>query len=107
VINYELPLKFSQYQQRIDRIHRVGHHIPVTAMSFIAMNTVEEGIAKLVLRRNQWTDDISDSWNEPADDEVGIEDGSWHDGGHFITAEMRREIMQTGKDASKDKKVKA
>jgi SNF2 family DNA or RNA helicase len=79
-IHYELPLTYAAYVQRSDRIHRIDStHPSVTVMSFIARGTVEEAIAGLILKRNQWSDALLDA---DADEEG------------FVSAAHRREILR-------------
>lgn len=86
VVNYELPLTYAAYQQRIDRIHRIdSKHPSVTAMTFIARGTVETEIAGLVLKKNTWSDRLIDG------------DVTDEDDGDFITAAQRREIMKAAR----------
>lgn len=83
-VEYEMSLTHANRTQRMNRIHRIDSEAPsVTFQSFIARDTIEEGIANLVLRRNEWSDQILD------DDDPG--DG-------FVSAEMRRELIKKARD---------
>lgn len=84
-VEYELSLTHANRVQRLNRIHRIdSQHPSVTFQSFIARGTVEEGIAQMVLRRNDWTDKLLD------DDDPGDE---------FVTAEMRRRLLAVARGA--------
>lgn len=78
-VEYELALTHAMRTQRLNRIHRIDSTAPsITFMSFIARDTVEEGIAQMVLRRNEWSDLILD-WDDP--------------GENFMTAKERRKML--------------
>jgi SNF2 family DNA or RNA helicase len=90
VTHLELPLLYSTYVQRSDRIHRIDSDHPIsTIQSFVVRDTVEEGIASLVLRRNQWDDDLVDGLRPPDDDD--------DDGFERLSASMRKALFVAGK----------
>ena len=61
LLHVELPLLSSTYEQRSDRIHRVDSvHPSVTVDSLISAGTIEEGVMDLVLKRNEWSERVSD-----------------------------------------------
>lgn len=61
LLHYELPLLYATYGQRSDRIHRADSvHPSVTVDSLIAIDTVEEAIFDLVMKRNVWSDKVID-----------------------------------------------
>lgn len=79
VVEYEMALTHANRTQRLNRIHRIDStHPSVTFQTFIALNTVEEGIAQGVLRRNEWSDILLD------DDDSGEE---------FFSAADRRRLL--------------
>lgn len=81
VVNYEMPLTYANYTQRINRVSRISDRKdqpPVTAMSFILDGTVEQGLAQNVLKRNEHQDIV-----------LGDEDA----GDTFITAAQRRAML--------------
>ena len=83
VIEYEMALTHANRTQRLNRIHRIDStHPSVTFQSFIARGTIEEGIARLVMERNEWMDKLLD------DDDPGE---------NFITADMRRRMIKMAK----------
>lgn len=87
VINYELPLTHANYTQRINRIHRIDStHASVTCQSFIATDTVEEGVAQRMMERNEWQDVLL------GDDDAGE---------NFISAADRREMLNIARDRHK------
>jgi SNF2 family DNA or RNA helicase len=88
VFNYELPLSFANYRQRNDRIHRIDSlaEIVVTE-SLIAANTIEEAIANMVLRRNEWHDILL------GEQVLGDDDGE----GAHLTADDRRKLIAFAK----------
>lgn len=82
-VEYEMSLTHAMRTQRLNRIHRIDSTAPsVTFMSFIARDTVEEGIANAVIRRNEWSDTILD-WDDP--------------GENFMTAEARKKMLQVAR----------
>lgn len=85
LLHYELPLLYSTFIQRSDRIHRIGGvdlHPSVTIDALVAKDTVEEGIADLLIQRNEWSDAVL---NPDAEDDPGSK---------ILTAEMRRVLWQ-------------
>jgi SNF2 family DNA or RNA helicase len=83
VFNYELPLAYANYVQRSDRVHRIDSlKESVVVESLIAAGTIEEPIADLVLRRNEWHDALV---GDPLDDEDA-------EGAHLTAADRRRMI---------------
>ncbi len=61
-VQYDMPVTFAIYQQRMDRNHRIDSmQDSVTNISYIAKNTVEEGIDRLVIKRNRWSEDVFDA----------------------------------------------
>lgn len=78
-VQYELPCTHANYVQRMNRIHRIDSSHPVnTSMSFVAVDTVEEGLAHLVVKRNAWSDVLLD------DDDTGE---------NFFSAEQRKALI--------------
>jgi SNF2 family DNA or RNA helicase len=85
-LEYEMALTHSNRLQRLNRIHRIdSKHPAVTFQSFIALDTVEEGIANGVLRRNEWSDTLLD------DDDPGE---------NFITAKQRKKLLKIARRAA-------
>jgi SNF2 family DNA or RNA helicase len=81
VFEYESALSFARRTQRINRAHRIGSvHDLVTCYTMIAEGTVEEGIIRKMIKRNQAHDDL-----------VG---GDSDDG--YVTAADRREFLGIG-----------
>jgi superfamily II DNA or RNA helicase len=95
VINYEFPLTWALYDQRINRIHRIdSDHPSVTCQSFIADFTVEEGTANMVLTGNEREDKMVADWNKTVlDDE--------DDGAGAIPAELRRKLLDVSRSSRK------
>jgi SNF2 family DNA or RNA helicase len=92
VLNYELPILASTYQQRIDRVHRIDSDEPVVlARSMIAKDTIEEGIAAKVLDRNEWFDTFH---------EAGLAAGTINP--YRPTAEERRLLMRIARDTTEE-----
>lgn len=84
ILHYERPLTHSNFIQRSDRIHRINSlHESVYIYSFVMLDTIEEGLMKLNLRRNDWSDTLL------GDDEVSNED--------FLSAEDRRLLLKIGR----------
>ena len=83
---YEMALTHANRTQRLNRIHRIDStHPSVTFQTFIATDTVEEGISRKVLSRNQWSDQLLE------DDDPGVD---------FISAADRRALMRRAKRMS-------
>ena len=83
-MHYERPTLHSQFIQRSDRIHRIDSLAEsVFIYSMLVRNTIEEGLFKLGLRRNDWSDKLS------GDDELADE--------NFITAEDRKQLLKIGR----------
>lgn len=56
ITNYELPLLYSTYDQRINRANRIDSDSPFTvAHSYVVADSVEEGILATVQKRQEWT----------------------------------------------------
>lgn len=82
ITHFELPLLYSDYEQRMNRNHRSGMDKElVTSTAMIADDTVEVAIANLVLRRNEVSDIIRG--------DVGAVD--------FLSAEERRALIEMGR----------
>lgn len=71
VVNFEMPLTHASYEQRVSRLDRIDtQHELITAWSFVAEGTIEEPIAAVVSRRQDWhdslvsTDDLHDIDNQ-------------------------------------------
>lgn len=61
-INYELPVLHSTYEQRIARNHRIdSDKDQVFVRSLIVRDSIEEGIARKMMTRNQWWDSFIES----------------------------------------------
>ena len=59
IVNYELCLTDGRTKQRINRASRIGSgHASITAFSMIALDTIEEPILGLNLKRQGWQEDI-------------------------------------------------
>jgi SNF2 family DNA or RNA helicase len=87
VVEYEMALTHANRTQRLNRIHRIDSiHPSVTFQTFVALDTVEEGISRKVLSRNQWSDILLE------DDDTGVD---------FISAADRRTLMSRAKRMAK------
>jgi len=79
VVNYELPVTFAKYQQRINRVHRIDSDKPIcTAYTMLLEGTVEESIMQIVMQRNN-------------DHDVLL--GDEEDGTDFVSATQRRRVF--------------
>lgn len=79
VVNYELPVTFAKYQQRINRVHRIDSDKPIcTAYTLLLEGTVEDTIMQIVMQRN-------------TDHDVLL--GDEEDGSHFVSATQRRKML--------------
>ena len=84
LLHYEHPGTHSLLVQRSDRIHRIDSlSESVFIYSLIARGTIEEGLANLSLRRNDWSDKVL------GDDETTDLD--------FLTAADRKSLLKIGK----------
>ena len=82
-IEYEMALTRANQVQRLNRIHRIdSKHPSVTFRSLVAEDTIEEGFAQVVLRRDEWAETLLD----PEDP-----------GEQHITSAMRKKLFQFGK----------
>ena len=89
LLHYELPLLYSTFLQRSDRIHRIDSaHESVTISALIAKGTIEEPLAELLLKRNGWSDAVlhDDDYTEDRDP-----------GESYLTAEMRKALWARAK----------
>lgn len=94
--HYELPLMFSTYRQRSDRIHRIdSSHDSVTVGTLVAEGTVEENIGNLLMRRNEWSDAVDHRYS---DDDIFEEEDP---GDTFISAETRATLLRRARSRSK------
>jgi superfamily II DNA/RNA helicase len=83
VFEYEMALTRANQIQRLNRIHRIdSKHPSVTFQSLVAYDTVEEGIAQGVMRRNDWMDKLLE------DEDAGE---------NFITAKQRKQLLKIGR----------
>lgn len=91
--HFELPLLYSTFRQRSDRIHRIDSpHESVTVQSFVADGTIEVGLASPFLRRNEWDDDVMEVEPESEDEDPGE---------RFLTAERRRALFDAARSRLK------
>ena len=97
VVNYEFPITWSNYNQRVNRVHRIdSDHPSVTCMSFIADYTIEEPIANITLLGNESSDGMISDWNRTLlDDE--------DDGSEFLSAHARRQLLAIERKRKKRK----
>lgn len=59
VVNYEMCLTHAKTTQRINRLSRIGSgHASITAFSMVALETVEEAILGLNMKRQEWHEAI-------------------------------------------------
>lgn len=90
VVEYEASLTHATRTQRLNRASRINStHETLNAITMVTRNTVEEGIIEVLLRRNEWHDQILDGDL----DEV--------DGGARLTAEVRRGLIHWARDELK------
>lgn len=85
---FESALNFAGRTQRLNRVHRLDSKSKfdrqiVYLQTFVALGTVEVGLLQGALIRNQWSDMLTDSDDDPKD--------------HFVTAEMRRRLWATSR----------
>jgi superfamily II DNA/RNA helicase len=83
LLHYEPPLDFDTYDQRNDRIHRLGSpHDSVTVDCLVARDTPDVHAYGLVTKRQEWTQQVIDAGLEDVDPAAGV-----------VTAEMRRRML--------------
>jgi hypothetical protein len=97
LLHYELPVMYSTFVQRSDRIHRIDSksrygHESITIDSLVARHTVEERIADLLLKRNGWSDQVLD--------DGAYSDEDWDPGEQFLTATDRRAMLALARRAA-------
>lgn len=79
VINYELPLTYGIWWQRVNRANRLdSQHDTTKVVDLIAADTIEEGIVEIGLKRHAWSD-------------ILVPDNE--DDSKYLSAEVRKEIM--------------
>jgi SNF2 family DNA or RNA helicase len=79
VVNYEAPVTFAKYQQRINRVHRIDSDKPIcTAYTLLLEDTIEDTIMNLVMARNREHDILL---------------GDEEDDTAFVSAKQRREMF--------------
>lgn len=62
LLHYESPMLYSTFDQRSNRIHRIdSRHASVTIDHLVVRDSIEVGITKLMLKRNQWAEKVQDS----------------------------------------------
>lgn len=92
LLHYDLPLMYSIFDQRSNRIHRINStHASVTIDSLVAggvnsAGTVENAIAGLLVSRNEWSDKI-------IDDDLYVEG---IDPGENVLTSLQRRAMLLG-----------
>ena len=80
VVNYEAPVTFAKYQQRINRVHRIDSDKPIcTAYTLLLEDTIEDTIMNLVMARNKEHDILL---------------GDEEDGTAFVSAKQRQEMFR-------------
>lgn len=83
VAQFEPPTTHAIYEQRMNRNHRIDSDKPsVTSMLMVALDTIDEGLANLMLSRNAASD-------------VVLGDGEAD--GAFVSAHDRRRLMAASK----------
>lgn len=93
LINFEMPLTHSNYEQRSNRHHRIdSEHESVTVISYIVDGTVQEGIAEACMKRNSWSDTLLE------DEDAGE---------NFLTADQRRALLQISRGRAKGRAKKS
>jgi SNF2 family DNA or RNA helicase len=61
LLHYETPLLYSTFDQRSNRIHRIdSKHASVTIDHLIVKDSIEVGVTRKMLKRNQWAEAIQD-----------------------------------------------
>lgn len=61
LLHYETPLLYSTFDQRSNRIHRIdSKHTSVTIDHLVVRDSIEVGVTKLMLKRNQWAEAVQD-----------------------------------------------
>lgn len=77
---YEMAITRANQVQRLNRAHRIdSKHPSVTFQSLVVADTIEEGLAEVVLRRDEWAEQLLD----PEDP-----------GENAITHEMRKRLLR-------------
>jgi len=74
IVQVELPSTWSDYYQRFSRASRISagdNPGIITSHSFIARETIEDEVARTVLRRNRWTVGMFGSGDDDGEGTVG------------------------------------
>lgn len=84
LLHYETPLTYATFKQRSDRIHRIdSKHPSVTIDYLLAHNTIEVPLARKMIKRNEWGEQVQDSeWTEDSESDFGV-----------LTAKDRQEML--------------
>lgn len=62
LLHFENPLLYSTFDQRSNRIHRIdSRHPSVTIDSLVVSDSIEVGITRKMLQRNQWAEQVQDA----------------------------------------------
>lgn len=85
LLHYEMPSLYSVYVQRSNRIHRIGsRHASVTVDALVAADTVEAGLAGLMVKRHGYDEKVKDDdYTEDTDPGVG-----------YLSADERRRLLR-------------
>lgn len=96
LLHYEMPLLYSTFVQRSNRIHRIDSiHPSVTIDSIIARNTVEDDLTNSLLRRNEWSDKFDLALDESAYDDEDTDPAE-----KVLTADDRRRVIALARRAA-------
>lgn len=96
LLHYEMPLLYSTFVQRSNRIHRIDStHASVTVNALVAKDTIEDSLLESVLRRNEWSDKFDLALDESAynDEDVDPADG-------VLSADDRRRVLAMARRAA-------
>lgn len=61
VIFLDMPFTYAEYQQCIDRLHRIGTTSSITVVTLIAKDTIDERIYNIVMRKKKMSEAIVDN----------------------------------------------
>lgn len=86
LLHFELPVLYSTYDQRSNRIHRIdSRHPSVTIDSLLARDTLEYPMGLKMLKRNQWSEKVMDA---------DYDDYAGDPGERFLRASDRLALMR-------------
>jgi len=89
IVNFDLPFNPAKVEQRVGRAHRLGQEEPVNVLNLLMSRSVEEGLVRILARRQKLFEDIFSAWDEGGKPEQITLDGWLRD-----TRKLARELLK-------------